>query len=63
VVNKLLCAGADYDLADYKGKTLLSWAAEHRFVAIIKQLIAAGANINHIDIYRQTPLYLATWHG
>jgi ankyrin repeat protein len=52
VVNELLCAGADYDLADYKGKTPLSWAAEHGFVAIIEQLVATGANINHIDIYR-----------
>jgi hypothetical protein len=50
VVNELLYAGADYDLADYEGKTPLSWAAEHGFVAIVGQLLAAGANINHIDI-------------
>jgi ankyrin repeat protein len=63
VVNELLCAGADYDLADYEGKTPLSWAAEHGFVAIVEQLLTAGANINHIDIYGQTPLYLAVWRG
>jgi ankyrin repeat protein len=63
VVNELLCAGVDYDLADYKGKTLLLWAVEHGFVVIVEQLITAGANINHIDIHGQTLLYLATWRG
>jgi ankyrin repeat protein len=63
VVNELLCAEADYDLADYEGKTPRSWAAEHGFVAIVEQLLTAGASIKYIDILGQMPLYLAPQRG
>jgi ankyrin repeat protein len=41
----------------------LSLLRRYYILRLFEQLVVAGANINHIDIYGQTPLYLAAWRG
>lgn len=48
------------ELAAYTG---LHAAAAQGDVAMIKQLVAAGANVNATDAYRRTPMHVATYQS
>jgi len=71
LVQMLVAAGADIELADANGITpLINAILNHSVVnvnrsgksdhlAIAKFLVAAGANVNAVDWYGQTPLWVA----
>jgi cytohesin len=67
VVDTLLKAGAKPDATDRWGKTALFWAAYEGSTDTVRQLIAAGANVNVIvsEMYygRITPLIVASENG
>ena len=46
--------------ADYRGSTPLMYAAYRGYVACVKELIAAGADVNQTDDNGCTPLVWAT---
>lgn len=48
------------ELAAYTG---LHAAAAQGDVALIKQLVAAGANVNATDAYRRTPMHVAAYRS
>ncbi|XP_076268661.1 transient receptor potential cation channel subfamily A member 1-like [Rhynchophorus ferrugineus] len=70
VVDELLSVGVDkyqqsdkvqVDLPDKTGRTALSWACEFGFSHMISCLISSGANINHQDTDKKTPLIISVW--
>ena len=61
-VSRLLAAGADIEATDWAGWTALAWAALGRRDAVLRRLVAAGAEIDGIARSGRnsgTPLMLA----
>jgi hypothetical protein len=58
-IKMLLAAGADPNVKTPDGSTPLHMAADARQVAIIRELVAAGANLDAVDSENLTPLLLA----
>jgi ankyrin repeat protein len=63
VLSYLIEQKADLEATNYLGKTPLMIAIEHEVFEAVKRLTAAGANINHRDKSRFTPLSLAAAIG
>jgi ankyrin repeat protein len=64
VAGLLLRAGAALNAAEDRGHTALHMAAEGGYTQVIKQLLAAGANLEAGDtVAGWTPLTYAAWHG
>ena len=63
VVATLLDQGLDADAPQPDGATALHWAAHWNDLAKANQLMAAGANVNVINEYGVTPLFLAATNG
>lgn len=63
VATYLVEEGAELEAVNHLGKTPLMIAIENEELECIKMLTAAGANINHRDKSRYTPLYLAVATG
>ncbi len=55
----LLDAGADIELLDNKGQTAMHWAAISGTPEVILRLIVMNADLDHQDIYGETPLMVA----
>lgn len=64
LVDALLAAGAEPDLANHKGWTPLHQAAYNNNIALAERLLAAGATID-LEAYDDggTPLVVALWWG
>lgn len=63
MVNALLEAGADPNIADSGGRTPLIWAADSRQKAIVDALLKANAKPNIADEFGRTALYWAAYRG
>jgi ankyrin repeat protein len=63
VVEQLLAAGADPDLANAAGDTPLLWAAQQGDVATVDALLAGGAAIDQATDAGHTPLLRAVYGG
>ena len=63
VVSLLLDAGADVDLRDRQGRTLLHVVAAHGDLKAAELLLSRGAAINVVDAQGSTPLHLAVREG
>jgi ankyrin repeat protein len=48
------------NVVDKTGRTLLFWAAEKGYKAMVQRLLDKGAAINAADTFDQTPLSWAT---
>ena len=59
-VTQLIKAGADVDVTDENGKTVLMWAAEHKAIDVARLRIDSGADINAKDTEGKTALSFAT---
>ncbi|XP_059167364.1 ankyrin repeat domain-containing protein 50-like [Physella acuta] len=57
LVDSLLDAGANVNLADKEGRTALHIAADQDYVKIVKLLLDRGADINRKDVNGCTPLH------
>ena len=55
--------GADVEMPDANGQTLLMWAVTHGNHATVHLLIEYGANINRADHHHETPLMKAAKRG
>jgi ankyrin repeat protein len=55
----LLDAGAQVDETDDDGITALSWAAIANRLEMARLLVRRGADVNHVDKKRMTPLLYA----
>ena len=55
--------GADLDTQNNEGKTALWIAVNRKHVDLVKELLAAGANVNIPDSAGNTPLIIAFLHG
>ena len=51
------------DDEDNEDRTLLSYLAEDGLTDAVKSAVEYGANINHADLYGNTPLDYAVWKG
>jgi ankyrin repeat protein len=57
----LIKNGVSVDAADEGGDTALDWAIYNHELDLVRKLIALGANVNHVDESKTTPLmYVAT---
>ena len=56
-------AGADVDLQDEDGETILHWAAGNAHNDVLTRLIVMGADVNHQNRAGQTPLFRAAKRG
>ena len=56
IVQTLLAAGADLHVADQQGFTELKHAAVYGYPAVLKYLLAAGADVNHRTPEGQTAI-------
>jgi len=56
VVKELCYHGANKQLADYSGSTVLHWATDSGNAQLVEWLIDNGADINAVDVNRWTPL-------
>jgi Notch-like protein len=63
MVEQLIEADADINLADEYGKTALHWAAAVNNVEAVNVLLANGANRDAQDTKDETPLFLAAKEG
>ena len=63
MVEELISADADINLADDNGKTALHWAASVNNVEAVNVLLANGANRDAQDLKDETPLFLAAKEG
>jgi len=63
VVDLLVELGADLNVADYEGRTAVSWAASNGHSEIVKKLLENGARPGVIDNEGLTPLMRAAWNG
>ena len=64
VLNALLAAEADPDVACDRGERATHAAAREKNISAMQALIAAGADLNHVDtLNKQTPLHLAIEKG
>ena len=60
----LLDAGADVDIADEDGWTVLMYACGRGWsLDIVRLLLDAGANTNHQNNYGGSALHFASWNG
>ena len=60
-VKVLLDNGADKDVKDKDGATLLHWAAVEGHTEIVELLLDAGGHDVKATKYRMTPLFLRQW--
>lgn len=63
LVEKSLELGADPDFSNYYGGSSLAWASGRRHLKIVKILIAAGADVDHVIRWSWTPLFNAVYSG
>jgi ankyrin repeat protein len=63
IVKLLLAHGAQVNVADQKGDTPFSLAAENGILDSVKMLLAAGASLNTVNQWNRTPLDLAAREG
>ena len=56
-------AGADVDLQDEDGETILHWAAGNAHNDVLARLIVMGADVNHQNKAGQTALFRAAKRG
>ncbi|XP_020914387.1 serine/threonine-protein phosphatase 6 regulatory ankyrin repeat subunit C [Exaiptasia diaphana] len=59
IVERLLAAGVDVNLADSKEETSLIWALRNRYDKIANALIKSGADVNRKDKDQKSPLMIA----
>ncbi|KAF2137710.1 uncharacterized protein K452DRAFT_301685 [Aplosporella prunicola CBS 121167] len=59
IVGSTLAAGADINVLDAQGKSVLHYAAANGKLGILQSLVKAGVDINHEDDNGQTALELA----
>ena len=59
VVDLLLSAGTDFNLADTQGRTPIHYAAANVHFPCVLSLVTTGANINMADQRGCTPLHYA----
>tara|TARA_Y100000296_G_C5170250_1_gene256906 strand:- start:2354 stop:2683 length:330 start_codon:yes stop_codon:yes gene_type:complete len=62
-VRRLISAGCDLERTDDKNMTALLHACEVQSFDILKALVDAGANVNHIDDLGCQPVDIAYWNG
>jgi len=58
-INELLIKGADVNVTETDGTTLMHWAAHWDDMETAERLIQAGADVNKANEYGVTPLWLA----
>lgn len=64
LVRTILQQGTSPDAPDAHGETALNWAAHLGHTAVVKDLLAAGADREMVgDFHRATPLLLAAYGG
>ena len=63
VFTLLLEEGADPNITDKYGRTLLHWAAEDGQEAVVRYLVKSGANVTCTDVNRQTAAEIAVHKG
>lgn len=62
-IEELVNMGASVDFQDSSGNTPIAYAIENNSYDVVKYLIENGANLYTIDIYDQSPLYIALKKG
>jgi len=62
-VIRLIFQGADVNVKDEQGKTVLFYAVSGKHKDIVELLIAKGADVNAKDKWGYTPLYYAIWNA
>ncbi|ELU05798.1 hypothetical protein CAPTEDRAFT_38826, partial [Capitella teleta] len=55
--------GVDINIGDKEWESPLHLACFHRYERLVKLLLAFGASVNARDVYRQTPLHVASATG
>lgn len=58
-VARLLAEGVDPDVADANGFTALHFAAQSKHPAIVVQLLEAGAAVDPVNMFGNSPLWVA----
>lgn len=60
---QILDRGVHLENQDNVDRTLISYLAEDGLTEAVKAMVECGANINHFDLFGNTPLDYAVWKG